>query len=206
MASIPIADRLRTLNLAYRKMQKDFRTFAPELFRFDLPLTTESDGHLLLPQDTYEVEYIVRGTREAKIIRINLERKLTDSGYYHNGIDLASKKRRIMIRQNGRPAANFAVTFHYLREYADLANESDTPVPFVGKAYLEMLTTLQAYMYFTEQGKERIAEKRERWDEYQIMLDDARRDYLDDEPQYSITTHSDAGDRRSSPRILPSTS
>lgn len=208
MTVIPTADDLRTLNLAYRHMQQDFRTFAPELFRDNEPITTDSDGYLNLPTYVYEVERIEDGNQN-KLYPINLELKNIETGYYFDGMQTTGAndgKRRIMVRSSGTAKANTAYTVHYLKEYDDLSATNDTPYPFTGKAYLDMLTTLQAYYWLIEQGKERVKEADRRFREYKKALENAQRDYVHDEPEYGITTSMDAGDRRTSPILNVSTS
>lgn len=98
-----------------------------------------------------------------------------------------------MVRESGSAKASTAYTVSYLREYSDLASVSSTPYPFTQKAYLDMLTTLQAYYWLAEQGDERRKEKEDRWTEYKRQLEMAGFDTLDDEPEYLQSTHSDAG-------------
>lgn len=202
MPLIPTADDLRTLNLAYRHMQRDFRTLMPELFRANESITTDASGYIMLPTYVLEVEDI-RDSNNIKLNRIDIEQKFTGSGYYPEGMDTsggaADGKRRLMVREAGAAKASTAYRVHYIREYSDLASTSATPYPFTQKAYLDMLTTLQAYYWLAEQGDERKKEKEERWNEYQRQLKMAGYDTLDDEPEYLTTTHGDAGNYRSYP-------
>lgn len=193
--AIPSAEALRLLNLAYRKMQEDFAVFAEELFRANEALTTDASGYLLLPTYVTEVEDI-RWTNSVhrKLKKINKDFRHTHTGYYHDGIDTSSNKRRLMVRDGGNtPTTGTSFNVHYLREFSDLANESDPPIPFVGKRYLDMLTTLQAYYYYTEQGKEKAKDAEQKLKEYKMMLDAARKDFFDDEPDYGTSNHPDAG-------------
>lgn len=208
MSAIPSSEALRLLNLAYRKMQLDFRVLRPDMFRDNESITTDSDGYLNLPNYVYEVEFIYTSDN-LKLSRIDLESKLHGSGYYEEGVQTSGAndgKRRLMVRENGAAKTSTTYTVQYLREYDDLSATSDTPYPFVGKAWLDMLSTLQAYFYFAEQGKERSKEKAAKLEEYDKMLGESAGEHLDDEPEYLYSTHGDAGDKRTSPTLTPSTS
>lgn len=206
MSVIPTADDLRTMNLAYRHMQRDFRNFAPQMFRTNSSISTDASGYILLPLTCYEVEGVYRSTN-IKLYKIDIEDAFTETGWYEEGIDTSSSKRRLMVREAGAAsAASVSFKVRYLIEYGDLSAVSDVPDPFGGKAYLDMITTLQAYYYLAEQGKEREKEKNERLKEYKMQLEMARSAYLDDEPTVGRTTHADAGDRQASPTLNVSSS
>jgi hypothetical protein len=210
MPTIPTADALRTLNLAYRHLQRDFRTLMPDLFRDKSTLTTDASGWIYLPTYVLEVED-VRDSNNRPVGRIDRKNQFDSSGYFHDGMDTAGNsndgKRRLMIRESGEAkAANASYTVYYTREYSDLATTAGVPYPFTGKAYLDMLVTLQAYYWLAEQGDERTKEKKDRLDDYKMQLQMAGFDALDDEPEYLTSTHSDAGNPRSYPILNPSTS
>ena len=210
MPSVPTADALRTLNLAYRHLQRDFRTLMPDLFRDKSALTTDASGYLYLPTYVLEIEDI-RDSNNKKVERIDIKNQFTSSGYFHYGIETTAGanvgKRRIAIRSGGQAqAASATYTVYFTREYPDLASVSSVPFPFTGKAYLDMLTTLQAYYWLSEQGDERKGEKDEQWKAYRRLNEMAGYDALDDEPEYLTSTHSDAGNYRTSPILTPSTS
>lgn len=209
MPLIPTSDDLRTLNLAYRHLQQDFRIFQPELFRVAESLTTDASGYIYLPLYALEVEDIRDGNNN-KVDKIDPDQRFTGSGYYHDGMSTSGAsdgKRRIMIRDSGKAKASGAsYSVQFLREYDDLASTSAKPYPFTGKMYLDMLTNLQAWYWLAEQGKERKSEKDDRFGDYQNQLQKAGFNLLDDEPEYLQTTHADAGSRNSYPILNPSTS
>ena len=209
MPTIPTADSLRTLNLAYRHLQRLFRVYMPELFRRSESITTDSSGYLNLPTYVIEVEDI-RNSSNNKLSRIDLEEKFHGTGYYPEGMDISGGandgKRRLLVRENGSAKASTAYTVMYLREYTDLASTAGTPYPFTQKAWLDMLTTLQAYFWLAEQGDERKKEKEEQWKVFERHVQLAGFEGLDDEPEYGATSHADAGDRRSYPILNVSSS
>lgn len=210
MPSIPTSDALRTLNLAYRHLQRDFRTLSPDLFRDHSTLTTDASGYIYLPTYVLEVED-VRDSNNLPVPRIDLKEQFTGSGYFHYGMNTAGAaddgKRRIAIRESGRAkAASASYTVYFTREFSDLASSSSVPYPFTGKSYLDMLTTLQAYYWLMEQGEERRKEKDDKFRDYNIQLNMAGFDALDDEPEYLSSSHSDAGNYRRYPILNPSAS
>lgn len=210
MPNIPTADALRTLNLAYRHLQRDFRTIMPDLFRDKSSLTTDASGYIYLPTYVLEVED-VRDSNNNPVTRIDLKDQFSSSGYFHYGVETTAGanegKRRIAIRDSGQAkAASATYTVYFTREFSDLASSSAVPHPFSGKMYLDMLTTLQAYYWLAEQGDERKKEKEERWSEYNRQMQMAGYDALDDEPEYLTSTHADAGNARSYPILNPSSS
>lgn len=209
MPIISTADALRTLNLAYRHLQRDFRTFMPDLFRDKSSLTTTS-GWLYLPTYVMEVED-VRDGNNVPVKRIDRKEQFTSSGYFHDGVDTSGGtndgKRRLMVRDAGRAKADGAsYTVYFTREFSDLASVSSTPYPFTSKAYLDMLTTLQAWYWLGEQGDERKGEKSDKWDDFVKQKAMAGFDVLDDEPEYLMSTHADAGEAYSHSVYTPSSS
>lgn len=210
MPVIPTADDLRTLNLAYRHLQRDFRMLMPDLFRDKSALSTDASGWIYLPTYALEVED-VRDSNDRPVARIDRKNQFDATGYFHDGMDTQGSsndgKRRLMIRNAGAAqAASVSYTVYYTREYSDLASTSAVPYPFTGKAYLDMLVTLQAFYWLSEQGDERVKEKKDRLDDYKMQLQMAGFDALDDEPEYLTSTHSDAGNPRSYPILNPSSS
>lgn len=180
--------------------------FAEELFRAGEAITVSSGSYLLLPTYVTEVEDI-RWTNAVyrKLFKIDKEHRFVLTGYYHDGIDTSSGKRRLKVREAGADiAVGTSFQIEYLREYSDLSAEDATPIPFVGKRYLDMLTTLQAYYYYTEQGKEGASNAKTKMQEYLLMLDDARKAFYDDEPDYATSTHPDAGGAHHGPVYIPS--
>lgn len=210
MPSIPTSDALRTLNLAYRHLQRDFRTLSPDLFRDKSALTTDASGYIYLPTYVLEVED-VRDSNNVRVPRIDLKEQFTNSGYFHYGMNTTAGadngKRRIAIREAGRAvAASASYTVYFVREFDDLSSSSSVPYPFTGKSYLDMLTTLQAYYWLMEQGEERRKEKDDKFRDYNIQLNMAGFDVLDDEPEYLSSSHADAGPYRRYPILNPSAS
>ena len=205
---IPTTDQLRTLNLAYRKMQEDFQVFAEGLFRANENIATTAAGYLLLPNYLTELEMIVTTANTSEIWDL-MDRELINvgTGYYWDGIDTASTgKRRLMVRQRGIAKASTTFTVYYLREYDDLTLTTSVPYPFVGDRYLDLLTTLQAYYWLIEQGDNRAGEAQRQYNIYKSLLSDVRRTYFDDNPVYGRSSNSDAGDSRRYPLLNPSTS
>lgn len=208
MPTIPTSDALRTLNLAYRHMQRDFRTLMPDLFR-DKSTLTSASGYLYLPTYVMEVED-VRDSNNVPVARIDRKSQFDSSGYFHDGVDTSGGandgKRRLSIRSSGQAASNASYVVYYTREYSDLSSVSSVPYPFTQKAYLDMLTSLQAWYWLGEQGDERKNERSERWEDYMKQRAMAGFDALDDEPEYLMSTHPDAGEANSRTIYSPSTS
>lgn len=210
MPIVPTADDLRTLNLAYRHMQRDFRLMMPEWFRDKSSLTTDASGYIYLPTYVAEIEE-VRDSNNVEVTRIDVKQRFSSSGYYHYGMETTAGanhgKRRLAFREGGAAKGSGAVfTVHFLREYDDMASVSATPYPFTQKAFLDMLTTLQAYYWLAEQGEERKKEKDERWSEYNRQKELAETETLDENPEYLHSSHADSGNRDSYPVLNPSSS
>lgn len=199
---IPSSDALRTLNLAYRKMQEDYQVFAEELFRTNENITSNSSGYILIPNYLTELEMIITtGNTTEQWERLDKELMYHGTGYYWDGIDSVSGKRRIMVRRQGVPIVSTQFTVHFLREYADLSSTDSTPYPFVGQRYLDQLTTLQAYYWFNEQGDDRAGEAQRMFGIYKQLLSDTRSTYFDDNAVYGRTTNADAGEARRYPLL-----
>lgn len=192
------SDELRLLNLAYRQMQLDFRRFAPDLFRgTTLSLTTDASGYIYLPVTTYEVETIAQQS-DPKYTpeKIQKKEKYVGSGWYHDGVQTSGDnagKRRIAFRKEGAAWTSYAVYVDVLVEYPDLIATSAAAYPFVQSGYLDMLTELQAFFYFLEQGKEHAKDMEKHWQIYQHFLKQARLDLQDDAPTIGDIGHPDAG-------------
>lgn len=210
MPNIPTADALRTLNLAYRHMQRDFRNLVPDWFRDKSTLTTDASGYIYLPTYVLEVEDI-RDSNNHPVDKINLQEQFTSSGYYHYGMDTSGGandgKRRIAFRDAGAAKGSGAsYTVYYTREYADLSSVSSVPYPFSQKAYLDMLVTLQAYYWLAEQGDERKSEKDERFAEYKRQKEMAQTETFDEAPEFLMSSHGDVGNASSYPMLNVSSS
>ena len=210
MTAIPTADALRTLNLAYRKMQEDFRLFAPELFRRSESLTTDATNGYLTPDvGVHEIEGVWDANNNA-LMAIDKKQRFYRDGWFLDGMDATGsgnfKKRQIAVYKNGAASLSTAYTVDFLEEYADLTATSDPAYPFTSKVHLDMLTTLQAYYWMAEQGQSRHKEKRELKSDYESDLKDAMLHYQHDHPEYLETTHSDAGIKNSRPYLNTSSS
>lgn len=201
--SLTPAEKLRLLNLAYMQMQADFKRFLPELFRGPAQaLTTNASGYALLSADSFEVELVVVTSSKIPLERISKEFKYQGTGWYHDGIDTATGKRRLMFRQAGAAWPSLAVTIDTLIEFPELTALDGTPYPFVQSRYLNMLTELQTFMFLMEQGKEQAPEAERHWNVYQYLLGQAKKDMLDKRPEFMASAHADAGDSHNSPALF----
>lgn len=205
---IPSSDALRLLNLAYRKMQQDFQVFGEELFRATPEnIPSNASGYILIPNYLTELEMIVdQNNLFCRFDKIDRHLMYIDTGYYWDGIDTSSGKRRIMVRERGQAKASANFTVHFLREYADLTALDSVPYPFVGRRYLDLLTELQSYYYFDEQGDDRATEAQRHYNIYKGLLADVRRTYFDDAAVYGSSYSNDAGNERRYPLLNPSQS
>jgi len=205
MTAIPSADSLRTLNLAYRKMQEDFRLFAPDLFRGSASLTTDATNGYLTPAVGVGLIEAIWDGNNNKLTKINKDQRFHRDGWFLDGMDNSGsgefKKRQIAVYINGSAKVSTAYTVDYLAEYADLTATSDPAYPFTEKVHLDMLTTLQAYYWMVEQGQSREKEARTLKNTYESDLKDAMLHYQHDEPEYYESTHSDAGVKNSRPYL-----
>jgi hypothetical protein len=176
------------------------------MFRSNGSFVTDASGYIYLDTNIYEIEWI-KNSQNLAVPKIEIEDRHYLSGWYHDGVDTATNfKRRVMVRSNGNASTSTTYTVFFIKEYADLASTSDTPYPFVGKAFLDMLTSLQAYYYYMELGKEKIQDAEAQLTHYKMLLKLAGYEYLDDEPTYGSVSHTDAGDRRTIPVLNVSTS
>lgn len=210
MSAIPTADALRTLNLAYRKMQEDFRLAFPELFRRSESLTTDATyGYLTPDVGVHEIEDVFDGNNQP-LTQIDKKQRFRRDGYFLDGMDATGsgqfKKRQIAVYKNGSAVTSTAYTVDFLEEYADLTATSDPAYPFTSKVHLDMLTTLQAYYWLAEQGQSRFKEKKEMKAMYEADLKDAMLHYQSDAPQYLESSHADAGTKNSRPYLNTSSS
>lgn len=202
---IPPSDALRLLNLAYRKMQEDFQIFGEELFRTNEDITSITGGYILIPNYLTELEMIVsKDNLFNHWEKIDKHLMYIDTGYFWDGIDSGSGKRRIMVRERGQAKVNAQFTVHFLREYADLTALDSVPYPFVGNRYLDLLTELQSYYFFVEQGDDRAVEAQRHFNIYKTLMGDVRRTYFDDAPTYGSSHSNDAGNERRYPLLNPS--
>jgi hypothetical protein len=204
---IPPSEQLRLLNLAYRKMQEDFQVFAEELFRTNATISTDANGYLLLPDNLTELEELITASNtDERWEKIDKTLQFHDTGYFWDGIDPVTGQRRIMVRRRGQAVASTSFILEFLKEYADLTATDDPIPPFVGNRYLDLITTLQAYYYFIEQGDDRAGEATRHFNIYKALLADVRRTYFDDNPTYQRSHSNDVGDERRYPLLNPSQS
>jgi hypothetical protein len=152
-----------------------------------------------------EVEYI-ENSEEIKLEKIDLEHKKVSTGWYNDGIDTTTGKRRLMVRKSGATDVGGVYTVYFTIQYNDLTALSQVPVPFSGTAYLDMLSTLQAYYYYLEQGVEKSKDAKQQFEHYGLQLEMLSAEYLDDEAEYGITTSNDAGQKHSYPILNASNS
>src|SRR3990167_967466 len=179
---ISASEALRLLNLGYRQMQLDFRRFAPDLFRgARQSLTSDASGYIYLPTTVYEVEGIwLQSNTDQELEKIDKRQMYQLTGWYHDGVNTTAggdvQKRKIMLRNNGAVYASTAVYVEVTYEYADLSAVADPPYPFTGKGYQNMLTEIQTFFYYMEQGKEHAKDAEKHWNVYQHFLKEARKD------------------------------
>ena len=205
--AVPTADALRLLNLAYRKMQEDFSQFYPDLFRSSSDITSNASGYILLPTNATKIEMIVTASNtDERWYLMRKEAMYWGTGYYEDGYDSSSGKRRVMVRDSGAAKASTQFTVHYTLEFSDLTATTDPTPPFVGKRYLDMMTTLQAYYYYIELGEEKAKDAQIQFDLYNRLLSDAKKDVFDKGAVYGMTRHGDAGATRRYPILHPSSS
>ena len=203
---ITTPEKLRLLNLAYNHMQGDFKRIFPELFRGDAQtLTTDANGYIYLDPSTFEIEQIVKSGSKESVGPMDKKNKYESTGWYVDGAQTSGTgagKLRIQFRNSGAPWTSTTFVVDALREYPELDALDDIPYPFVQQRYLNMLTELQAFMLYTEGGKESAGQAEKHWNIYQFLLKEAKKDRLHQLPQFMAEAHPDAGDGRGGHRTL----
>ncbi len=178
------------------------------MFRDNENITTDASGYLLLPSYVHEVEFMVpTSNTNMKLELMDIEDKYNGTGFYEHGMDTSVGKRRLMVREGGAAKVSTAYTVHYLKEYSDLTSTAGTPYPFVASAHLDLLTTLQAYFYYAEQGREKEKDAVTQLNLYKAFFGDGpAKEKLNDEAVYGRSSHSDTGNKRAFPIFNPSNS